>query len=343
MVSRLLGFLFLTLGLSTPTQAQKISPWTEAVLSVRDLAEASRLFIEYGEWRIIDEAAIDNSELHYWKLPPKSSGRYRLICAPKANTGCIRFVHINNAGKQMPIRPAARPWDTGGIFSLMIRSDDLQSLYEKALEIGWWAESEPYDFNFGKSVLRNIVLHGPHGMNIAVYERVKPEFVGFPVGKMSQAFNSMRMVRDQKLSIKYYREKLGFGLLFDSDYLDPKPAMTNFSVPINYATSIPRRAAVVHPKPGETGRIELMQFVGFEGRDFSDDASLPNLGIISVRYPVENLAAYKQLLIDREVAIAYEGSSVKLPGIGTTSLLAVRDPDGNITEFYETIADGASK
>ncbi|MFK7841566.1 MAG: VOC family protein [Sphingorhabdus sp.] len=330
-------FLWLSIfGIAAgPASAQKIDAWSEAVVSVRDLEDASRLFIDYGEWKIISEAAMDDSELSYWKLPEEVTGRYRLICAPEAETGCIRFIALKNAGVQKPIRPAARPWDTGGIFSLMIRSDDVDALFDKALAMGWWAESEPYRFSFGASDLNNVVLRGPHGINIAVYERIKPAFTAFPIGKMSQTFNAMRMVRDQKASLKFYREKLGLGLLFDADYLDPEPTMSNFSVPINLSTSIPRRAAVVHHGPGETGRMELMQFVGFEGRDFAKRASLPSLGIISVRYPVTGLADYREQLIKRRVPIAYEANRVAVDKIGVLNLLAVRDPDGNLTEFYE--------
>ncbi len=327
----------------TPAQAQKIAPWSEAVVSVRDLDDASRLFIEYGEWRIVGESKIDRTELNYWNLPSKSSGRYRLICAPQSDTGCIRFVKIDDAGEQKPVRPAARPWDTGGIFSLMIRSHDVDALFDAALEYGWWAESEPYRFSFGASDLNNVVLQGPHGMNIAVYERIAPEFTAFPVGKMSQSFNSMRMVRDHETSLNFYRKKLGLGLLFNADYLDPQPTTSNFSIPINLTTSIPRRAAVVHHAPGETGRMELMQFVGFEGRDFSSRARLPNLGIISVRYPVNDLAAYRALLVQRGVDIAYRSKNVEIAHIGTANLFAVRDPDGNITEFYESSIAEAGK
>ena len=321
--------------MASPVAAQKISPWTEAVVSVRDLEQSSKLFLEYGQWQIISEAAMDRLELDYWKLPVETTGRYRLICAPKAASGCIRFVRIDGVAKQKPIRPAARPWDTGGIFSLMIRSDDVDTLFDKALEMGWWAESEPYRFSFGTSDLNNVVLTGPHGINIAVYERIKPEFTTFPVGRMSQTFNSMRMVRDQKASLKFYREKLGLGLLFDQDYLDPTPTTSNFSVPINLTTGIVRRAAVIHHAPGETGRMELMQFVGFEGRDFSKQASLPNLGIISVRYPVTGLQAYHKQLASRGVNIEYEARTVPVGAIGSVDLFAIRDPDGNITEFYE--------
>jgi catechol 2,3-dioxygenase-like lactoylglutathione lyase family enzyme len=329
----------LALATAVPAQAQEIDYWSEAVVSVADIPLATRLFREYGGWRITHKGKVDRSELDYWKLPKSVSANFQRLCAPKADTGCIRFISFKGA-KQRPIRPAARPWDTGGIFSLMIRSDDADALFNKALELGWWAESEPINFDFGGSKLRNVVLTGPHGINISVYQRREPPFTAFPVGKMSQAFNSMQMVKDHASSLAWYRQKLGLGLLFNSDYLDPAPQVTNFSVPINLSTTIPRRAAVVHPKAGETGRIELMQFVGFDGRNFAEHASPPNLGIISVRYPVSNLAAYRAKLDAASVSIAYEAGNIPLAGIGKVALLAVRDPDGNLTEFYEAVSKG---
>jgi catechol 2,3-dioxygenase-like lactoylglutathione lyase family enzyme len=320
--------------LAVPTAAQDIGHWTEAVVSVDDIDKATRLFRDYGGWRITDQGKISASELLYWKLPASARGTFQRLCAPTAETGCIRFLRFYGV-EQRPIRQAARPWDTGGIFSIMVRSENTDALFKKALEMGWWAESEPINFDFGGSKLRNVVLTGPHGINIAVYERRDPPFTAFPVGRISQGFNSMRMVSDHKASLAWYREKLGFGMLFNSDYLDPAPQVTNFSVPINLSTSIPRRAAVVHPQPGETGRIELMQFLGFEGRDFAAHASPPNLGIISVRYPVRDLAAFRAKLEAASVSITYASNKVTVKGIGTAALIAVRDPDGNITEFYE--------
>jgi catechol 2,3-dioxygenase-like lactoylglutathione lyase family enzyme len=330
MLRLVLALLLLPLA----ARAQSVSPWTEAVISVADLDAATRLFTDHGGWRVAANGKLARAELDYWRLGTTVTGTFRLICAPEATTGCLRFVRLSGT-RQRPIRRAARPWDTGGIFSIMVRSDDAEALFDAALDLGWWAESEPISFDFGGSKLRNVVLTGPHGINIAVYERVDPPFTAFPVGRISRAFNSMRMVRDQKTSLAWYRETLGFGLLFDSDYVDPAPQVSNFSIPINLSTAIPRRAAVVQPVPGETGRIELMQFVGFAGRDFAEHASLPNLGIISVRYPVDGLVAHRAQLEARGARIAYAANGVAIGGIGKVDLLAVRDPDGNLTEFYE--------
>jgi catechol 2,3-dioxygenase-like lactoylglutathione lyase family enzyme len=82
-----------------------------------------------------------------------------------------------------------------------------------------------------------------------------------------------------------------------------------------------------------------MQIEGFTGGDVSAHASPPNLGIISVRYPVRGLPAYRNQLEERGVSIVYAASAVPVGGIGRTSFIAVRDPDGNVTEFYEDSKD----
>ncbi len=334
--------LLLVLALLRPASAAAqdarefgVAPWTEAVISVVDLNESASWLVEDGGWREVSSGEMARSELDYWGLPNSVSGAFRKVCAAQAVTGCIRFVQFDGAERQRPIRLAARPWDAGGIFSIMLRSNDAQKMFDAAIARGWWAESEPYRFSFGTSDLVNVVIRGPHGVNYAVYERVAPPFDGFPTGRLSQAFNSMRMVKDQPASLAWHRETLGLGVLFDAPFTDPEPRTNNLSVPANLATTLVRRAAVVQPVlPGEDGRIELMQFEGFEGRDLSDHASPPNLGIISVRYPVARWEAYRAAISGKGADIAFEAEGVEIEGLGQTNIFAVRDPDGNLTEFY---------
>lgn len=331
--------------LAAPAAAQQIKPWSEAVVSVEDIAKAKRLFVEAGDWRVTHKGKVARAELDYWKLPAEASATFERICAPKVDTGCIRFVAFKGI-EQRPIRLAVRAWDTGGIYSIMVRSDNVPALFDAAIRLGWWAEAEPVRFQFGGSDLRNVVLTGPHGINLAVYERISPAFTAFQVGRISQGFNAMRMVRDKGVARDFYRDLLGFSLVFDSGFEPAEPARSNFGIPLNYTPTIKRAAAALHPVPGETGRIEVMQIEGFTGSDVSQYASPPNLGIISVRYPVEDLAAYRTKLIANGVSIAYERAGVKITGIGgigKVSLLAVRDPDGSLTEFYELHIDTVEK
>lgn len=330
MVKRALLF---AAAMAAPVSAQQLEPWNEAVVSVSDIGATARLFEQVGDWKLTHKGDVDRTELDYWKLPRNASARFERWCAPLADTGCIRFVHFKGV-EQRPIRLATRAWDTGGIYSIMVRSDNVPALFDAAIRLGWWAESEPIRFTFGQSDLRNVVLTGPHGINLAVYERVSPPFDAFPVGRISQAFNSMRMVKNRSVARDFYAKQLGFQILFDSAFEPADPAPSNFGIPFNYTPQIKRAAAALQPVAGETGRVEVMQIDGFAGGDVSSHASPPNLGIVSVRYPVHNLAAYRATIEQRGVAIAYERHSVRIAGIGTTDLFAVRDFDGSITEFY---------
>ncbi|MEM7688855.1 MAG: VOC family protein [Pseudomonadota bacterium] len=328
---------------NTPQSAANrygLASWSEVVVSVTDLEESSAWLIKDGGWRVVASGALDTRELAYWNLPKTCFGAFRKICAPGTQAGCIRFVRFDGAEDQRPIRLAARPWDTGGIFSIMLRSNDTQGLFDAAIKRGWWAESPPYAFSFGGSDLLNVVIRGPHGVSYALYERKSPPFTGFAVGKLSQAFNTMRMVKDQPASLGFYRDHLGLVTLFDAPFTDPEPRANNFSVPANLATNLVRRAAVVQPRAGsEDGRVELMQFEGFEGRDYSAHASPPNLGIISVRYPVRDWAGYKAFLKGNGVPIEREATRLRIPALAAgdapATIMAVRDPDGNLTEFYD--------
>lgn len=114
-------------------------------------------------------------------------------------------------------------------------------------------------------------------------------------------------------------------------------ARSNFGIPFNYTNIDWRNAAALAPVEGETGRVEVMQIDGFEGSDLSEFAQPQNFGIVSVRFPVTGLAAYRTKLEAKGVAIAYEGTRVAIAGIGTADLFAVREPDGGISEFYEGV------
>ena len=316
-----------------PAADYGVAPWEEAVVSVAEFEPATRLFRTAGDWRLVQSGEVERSELAYWRLPETANARFEKWCAPEVDTGCIRFVRFARVAQE-PVRPAARAWDTGGIYSIMVRSDDVPALYQQALELGWWAESPPIRFQFGASDLRNVVLTGPHGIHLAVYERITPDFTAFPVGRISQGFNSMRMVRNRPEARDFYRDALGFGVLFDSASEPEEPAFSNFGIPYNLTPEIARAAAALYPVEGETGRVEVMQITGFIGHDHADRASPPNLGILSVRYPVRNFEAYRAMLEAKGVAIAYAAEDVAIAGIGTVDIFAVRDPDGNLTEFY---------
>lgn len=330
--------ILLAAAVHTPVSAgaaadHGVAPWSEAVVGVTAFKPFTALLAGEGNWTRAGSGKVDRAELKAWNLPDKASATFERWCAPQASSGCIRFVRFAGVA-QRPVRLGARAWDPGGIYSLMVRSDNVPALFDAAIKAGWWAESEPVRFTFGASDLRNVVLTGPHGINVAVYQRVSPPFTAYPVGRISHAFNSMRMVSNKARARDFYLNNLGFELVFDSDKEPPEPARSNFGIPLNYTPRIPRAAAALQPVPGETGRVEVMEMQGFTGTDHSAHAGPPNLGILLLRFPVRDLATYRQAVEAKGTAIAYAAQNLKIAGLGTVDLFAVRDPDGNLTEFY---------
>jgi len=313
-------------------------PWQEALISVRDPDHAARFFIEVGEFELVARGALDDREIEYWQLDPGVDADFLLLKAPGADHGFLRFVRFKGA-EQIPVRVGARAWDTGGYFSLMMRAHGLDAVYADALALGWMAESEPVRFEFPPSVLANVVLKGPDGINVALYERLQPALdASWQFGRVSQPFNAMQMVADIERADAFFKDLLGMQHFWAGDYLDPEPGPNNFGLPQNLTTKIPRRTRILQPRPGETGRLELMQFEGLDGRDLSERAQPPNLGILSIRYPVADVDA-ALAMIEAAGGSAWRGpADVELAPYGRVRLLAVRAPDGAIVEMFSELA-----
>lgn len=310
-------------------------PWQEAVISVRDLDAAARLFREIGGWETVARGAMRRSELDHWGLPSTAAGEYLLIRAPRSEHGHLRFVRFIGVAQQ-PIRVGARAWDTGGYFSLMLRARDLDRVYADALALGWHAESEPVRFEFPPSVLANVVLKGPDGLNIALYERLEPELDAFwNFERLSQPFNAMQMVADIERADRFFHGGLGMPHFWSGDYLDPEPGPNNFGLPQNLVTEAPRRTRILEGDPGsEIGRLEVMQFAGLDGRDLSDRADAPNLGILAVRYRVDDLDTARARLDGRGIEPLRGPDPVEATELGDTRMLTLRSPDGALVQIY---------
>ncbi|MCC5862431.1 MAG: hypothetical protein JJT93_11060 [Gammaproteobacteria bacterium] len=319
---------------ATPDKALLEQPWQEALLSVRDLDDAARFFIEVGGFETVDRGPVDRSELNYWGLDEDVRAEHLLLRAPGSQQGWLRFIRFEGVA-QRPIRVGARAWDTGGYFSLMLRAKDLDAVYDDALRLGWTSESEPVRFDFPPSQLANVVLKGPDGINIALYERLSPPLDEFwTFDRLSQPFNAMQMVADMTPAEAFFTELLGMSHFWTGDFLDPEPGPNNFGLPQNLTTEIPRRTRILSAVPGETGRLELMQFVGLDGRNLADRAAPPNLGILSIRYEVSDADAAHAHFTAAGGQAWQPLATITLPPYGEIRIFAVRAPDGAIVELW---------
>lgn len=311
--------------------------WQEAVVHVADPEPFVAFLVRDGGWQEIGRGDIDPSVLRAWGLPETARGTEILLGNPGDDKGWIRLVTLSGVASE-PIRPAAQAWDPGGWYSIMTRSRDAMQLYRAAINRGWTAANMPQEFTFGGVRLRNVVIRGPDGVNFAVYERLEPLLEGWPTLRgLSRGFNAMTMVQDFEAERRFFQDGLGFGAWFIGLYEDTQPVATNFGLPVNFATQVPRRSGILWEAPGEDGRVELMRFEGLEGVDQSSRASFANRGITSLRIPVASLDAWIARARAAGITVQVAGSPVSIAPYGLVRHAWVRSPNGCLVEAFEQV------
>ena len=236
------------------------------------------------------------------------------------------------------MRPGGHAWDSGCYFSLMVRMKNIEKIYEDAIELGWWTETPITPLDFGASKLKVVIFRGPQGIQIQGYERLSPSLPetipDFDI--LSAPFNIMQMVRNRNHSFKFFTEKLGFHTFYHGKpYVSKKPKPMPIGIPANITTQSRYVASIVSPKPGEFGRMEMIETMDLKGYDFSKNCVAPNYGILSVRFPVRDIKTTKQLLLKRGVNIDHESSKIYIPKLGLLDALSINTPDGARIEFYK--------
>lgn len=321
-----------------PLRFDQDAGWHEAVLSVADLDRTRKFFTDAAGWQIVDEGRLSPEELAYLGIEGAAdSGAYAVVRPLDYGQGWVRLVRY--PGPERPaIRANAQAWDTGGIFSIMTRSADATGNLRAAERLGWLAYNEPYQFAFGDLSLLNIVMRGPDGVNVAVYEWLAPKLPDPPAaGTLSKAFNSMQMVSDLAVARRFYVDGLGFEVIAEGEFMDPENRPTNFALPVNYATRIPRAYVILIPPAADrtAGRVELMAFPGFEGRDLAKRAKPGARGIQSLRFPVSDLKTTTRRLREAGAPMLFGPATLPMPPFGTARAITTQSPDGAWLTFFE--------
>ena len=314
-------------------------PWREAVVSVTDLDRSAAFFTAIGGYREHWRGPVDAGELRLFGLAEGASGEALLLGPEGATAGLIRLVRFDDAGLKVPTRPGSRAWDTGCYFSLMVRIKDMQAVYADAIRLGWWTETPITYLEFGESKLNVVIFKGPDGLQVQGYERLSPPLPA-AVGefeRMTRPFNVMQMVRDRDVAYDFFADVLGFATFYNGPpYVADEPEHMPLGIPINLTTSVRYRAGIVYPVPGEFGRMEMIEIMDLDGRDYAARCHAPNLGILAVRFDVESLESLAATLARRGGVATSSPEDLALPPYGRFRGTSVRTPDGAIVQFLET-------
>ena len=314
------------------------SPWQEAVVSVTDIDRSARFFIEIGGYETKWRGAVDPSEIRTWELPASATGEAALLGPPGQDSGLVRLVRFDDIGPKKPTRPGSRAWDTGCYFSLMVRMKDMASIYDDAIAMGWWTETPITYLEFGESKLNVMIFQGPDGLQVQGYERLTPPLPAAipPFERITRPFNIMQMVRDRDSSYAFFTEVLGFATFYvGKPYVSAEPTYMPLGIPRNLTTSVRYRAGITYPVPGEFGRMEMIEIMDLEGRDHSARCHAPNLGILSVRFPVPDIDVARAVIERRSGAAVAEAGALTIAPYGPMRQIGIKTPDGANVQFYE--------
>ncbi len=318
--------------------------WKEAVTIVADLDTWCGLADRLCGWTMAYRGPVDRGILDGWFLDQSMSGEEALFHCGEEAQGFVRFVALSGVSGRQRVRSGAASWETGGIFSLMVRTKDLKAVFETALNCGWTTIADPVFIDYNGRKLANVILRGPDGVCFGVYERVKPPLEGWNhIKNISQPFNCMQIVRSRDATRDFHHNALGFDAYVDHSSHAAQQRDSQFGHPRNMTTDIETHAAIMHPRgvlgadERENGRVELIQWDGLEGRDLSDRAVPPNLGHMALRWPVSDIEASAERIKTAGYTLYKDIGPAVIEPYGSVSLCGVRTPDGVLYELFQPV------
>ena len=325
---------------TVPTSAndrQITAGWRETVISVSSLDEWRRFFENILEWEIRAEGAVPQELRNAWKLPESASAGYALFANPGSESGFVRVINFEGV-EQVRIRPHDQAWEVGGIFNMNMRVGDMADVAQRITAAGWQAPSSPVRFAFGSFIVWEWIPRHSDGVRIAFIERVEPPLENWRnLRTTSRTFNSTQIVADLDRANTFYQGALGFETYLDHFGASDTPGEHVLGLSREAMTSIKRHVHILSPTGENEGSVELLQFEGYSGRDFSDRAKPPNLGNLILRFPVEDAATLADFLKRQGIALEYGPIDTTLAPYGDIKIFAVRAPDGAWLEFFEEV------
>ena len=310
------------------------SGFREVVLSVSDLRGYTRFLMRVAGWKVRARGRTDPRLLRLWGLDEKVRAREVLMHNPGNDTGFVRLVKFQGA-QQQQIRSNDQSWDTGGIFTIDVRVKNLDRIAARMQARNWQGVTDPAAFEFGPFKVKEWLARGPDGVRFALIERLEPPLEGWPaLRRLSRVFNSTQIVPDIEEARRFYTDTLGFKIYLETSGASKMPGPNALGLPHNLSTEIERQVYILHPQAKNEGSVEILQFDGARGADFSARAMPPNLGIMMLRFPVADAAGLARELQRKGVTIVAGPSRAKLRAYGECELFAVRAPGGAWLEFF---------
>lgn len=316
----------------------KISGSSEAVFIVADINKSKDFYVNTVGWDVLAGGRLSPTQLKTWLLAENVTGEYCLVAEPNSQGGYIRLVQLGNV-KQEYIRANSQIWDTGGIFDVNVRVKNSFELSRLLHDKSWFGVNEPVEMQFGPFKVYEWLAKSHDGITHALIERLDPPLQDDQqVALFSQLINSSFIVKDHQQEKAFFENILGFESVIDQAGTFDEAKSNVFGMPFELVQQTPSELTLLSPDGGRFGTIELASFPQLTGNDFSNRAKAPNLGIVSLRFPVKNLDSLVHHLIQNNVNILSDCKMELMP-YGPARIILIQSPAGNWLEFFESVTE----
>jgi catechol 2,3-dioxygenase-like lactoylglutathione lyase family enzyme len=314
-----------------------VGGWREAVVIVPSLKPWIETLTVVGGWEIAHRSAPDAALNAFWSLPAGARTEQVLMRNIGTDKGFIRLVKVFGA-EQKPIRPDDQAWESGGVQALDMRVVDMAATQAALHARGWRAPSDPVRYKtFGVEVIE-WAPSSPDGVRLSFIQRIAPPLQGWAeLKRWSRTGNAAVTVKDMAAAEAFFGGVLGFKASFTSDTVG-NGGPNVMGLPWSLAAHSPI-AVKGYSAPGGDAAVELISIPAAAGRDYSDAAHPPNLGIAALRIIVNDAKRLAHHFADRAVALACPLQAITVAPYGRCRIFAVTAPDGVRLEFLEPSAE----
>ena len=310
----------------------------EMVVSVKFLDQAIQTYLNIAGWEVAYRGLAPSQQAEHWGLSPDTPIEQAVLRVPGTEKGYLRLVRFLGV-EQVRIRSSARPFDTGAIFNFNALVKDLDGVFELMRDNGFVGFADPtYYTIFGKEY-GGAMLRGHDGVVINLLQRVNDPYADVPpFTRMSHVVNATQMVDDYEESLEFFRDKLGWHVRWEAAPTWPEDGSNNMSLPNSLlvdGTVKERAASFIFAPDADGGSIEIFKFDGVSGKDYSDRAIPPNLGVLMYRVHVPDLEGYAERIAANGVLPIKSLTSYQIAPYGSVKSMIIKAPSGAWIEMFE--------
>jgi catechol 2,3-dioxygenase-like lactoylglutathione lyase family enzyme len=299
----------------------------EAVISVGRLDEAIGFWQRFADWRVLHRGPLAAEALALWPLPPSMAAEEAVLGPPGWGRGFVRLIQFGD-GRHRSVRGHARAFDTGGLFDLNVRVNDIEAAFARLEAEGGHGFAEPTQFHFGPFLVKEAPVAVRDGYVIALIERLSPPLPPEDAPRyVSGVHQIVAVVRDYETPRRILVDVLGFAVQTEMFDAAPPPGTNILGLPHNLAMECPVKLGIFRPGAPGTGVFELLAFDNATGADLSARAHAPHRGILAARYRVADLGEAVRRL--RHAGIDHHGPmTLDLPPYGPTAIVRIDFAEG---------------